>query len=133
MPNSNTIKDERLRYQERKRQPLTNHCLELLTTNDTQIQSSTKNAVTNFHHLASCSTPLRQQMKCKHVYLTLIVLFVLMAILDSSSSTNQNSVIMARAEEMSKECLDKCGETCDIMRRGSRITCFSKCLANCLT
>lgn len=101
-----------------------------------------KTSVASFNYKSSPSTTKQNIMKCKQnnssvrpqIYFTLIALFILIATLSSTFSANSSTTsILVSAEEMSSECLDKCGETCDIIRKSSRITCFSKCLANCLT
>lgn len=77
---------------------------------------------------AATSKTTIKRMKCKHVYIALVALFLLIATI-SIISANE----IAEMDEVSQECLANCENSeCDRLRKSSRPTCFMRCMANCL-
>lgn len=64
----------------------------------------------------------------RSIYYILVVAVIFLTILTINDKTT--NVILA--EEISRECLDECGESCDMIRPNNRIKCYSVCLAKCL-
>lgn len=95
----------------------------------------------NCHSVIANQLTETKIMKCKQTiiisrqfYIILVALFILILTLSSTFQTNNSTTSLVGADEISTECLDKCGEDCDPYAKRSRITCFSRCLANkCLT